>query len=68
MHLQPVGLESLWGILSQIVVVLLNLRLQGLIFYGFWAQRPHYTMLLGYFEPYSSSRSLGTLDSTVQVP
>ena len=28
-----------------------TLRLQGLIFEGFWAQRPNYAGLLGHFEP-----------------
>ena len=29
----------------------ITLQLEGLIFQGFWAQRPYYIRLLGYFEP-----------------
>ena len=30
--------------------VTLSLTIQALIFYGFWAQRPDYVRLLGYFD------------------
>ena len=44
-----------------IVHFLKSLGIEGLIYSGFWAQRPYYIRFLGYFDPQGIARAWGSM-------